>query len=140
MVNERMEDDTSGLDLQTAEWLLQMVQYMGKDGMSSEESEEDDLMKTVTLHVKEMPHRRPIIRELNFIDKQRIVDKTKYSKKGMQPMTRIRSSQAGVSRRRPFLGRPKSCYDPSWLDGKSESQVRDLEISEKPFEWREVLL
>lgn len=71
-----MEDDTSGLDLQTAEWLLNMVQYMGKDGMSSEESEEDELTKTVTLHVKEMPHRRPIIRELNFIDKQRIVDKT----------------------------------------------------------------
>ena len=58
----------------------------------------------------------------------------------MKPMTRIRSSRAGISRQRPFLGHPESCYDPSWLDGKSESQVRDLEISEKLFEWREVLL
>lgn len=140
MVEERMEEDATGLDLQTAEWLLKMMRHMGKDGMSSKESEEDEATKTVILHVKEMPHCRPINRELTFVDKQRIVDQTKYSKRGTVPKTRIRNGRAGISRRKPFKGRPKSCYDPNWLDGRTESQIRALEISEEAFEWREVLL
>ena len=140
MVEERREDDVGGLDLETAEWLLKMVEFMGKDGMSSEESEEDPTTHLTTLHVKEMPHRRPITRELNFIDKQRVVDKTKYSKRGTQPQTRIRSPRAGDLRRKPFTGRPMTCYDPSWLDSKSDSQVRALDISSKEFQWRDILL
>lgn len=140
MVREREEGDIGGLDLETAEWLLEMVKHMGVDGVSSEDSEEDKEKEITTFHVKEMPHRRPIIQELNFINKQRITDQTKYSKRGTKPQVRVRSSRAGVSRREPFKGRPKSCYDPSWLGGKSESQVRALEISDKEFLWRNIIL
>ncbi|KAF8882341.1 hypothetical protein CPB84DRAFT_1851318 [Gymnopilus junonius] len=67
------------------EWLLDLVETLGEDGMSSDESEIDDRTATVIYRVKNMPWRRTISEEMDLIDKQRATAHI-FSKKGSKPM------------------------------------------------------
>ncbi|KAG1786741.1 uncharacterized protein HD556DRAFT_1209626, partial [Suillus plorans] len=65
--------DENEEDVAAWQWLQRVVGTLGEGGMSSEESDVENKIKTV-LHVKNMTWRHVIEQELDIIDHQRIVD------------------------------------------------------------------
>ncbi|KAG1880916.1 hypothetical protein F4604DRAFT_1547564, partial [Suillus subluteus] len=69
----RKNTDEDEEDLPAWQWLQKLVRTLGEAGMSSEESDVKNDIKTV-LRVKNMTWRRAIERELDIIDHQRMLD------------------------------------------------------------------
>ena len=73
-----------GEHLRIWKWLRQVIQGLGHDGMSSEESDVEDDMDTI-LRVKTLPWRRNLEKELTLIDSLRVQDPGNYSRCGSKP-------------------------------------------------------
>ncbi|KAF8906074.1 hypothetical protein CPB84DRAFT_1844719 [Gymnopilus junonius] len=117
------------------EWLLDLVETLGEDGMSSDESEIDDRTATVIYRVKNMPWRRTISEEMDLIDKQRATAHI-FSKKGSKPMPRMRGG--GESRRDEVEELPKGIYNKDWLKKLPLSSKDDFKFSPKKFQWLKI--
>jgi hypothetical protein len=111
-------------------WLSKVLRELGHDGMSSDESELDDEVEVI-LKVKELPWRREMSRELDFIDKQRGCGG--FSKRGSAPMRR-RRGQGEPSTRSPVTGLPAVLYDRQWLQGECPPEV-EMKVSQQAFQW-----
>ena len=83
-------------DLAIWEWLQELVCSLGVDGMSSDESEDDDDTE-ILYRVKSMPWRRDIRKELDIIDAIRVKEKGMFSRQGSKPAKRIRVDEPPVS-------------------------------------------
>ncbi|KAG1769698.1 hypothetical protein EV702DRAFT_935060, partial [Suillus placidus] len=68
-----LKKDETDKDLPTWQWLQRLIETLGDNGMSSEESNVENDVEMVLL-VKDMPWRREVERELNIIDHQRVFD------------------------------------------------------------------
>lgn len=101
--------------------------------MSSDESEVVEETGKEVYRVNDMPWRRDVEEEMQLIDRQRLLDREIFSRKGARPVTRIRDGN--TSRRDAARGLPKSCYDKEWLKSAPESEVEKLEVSKKRFDW-----
>ncbi|KAH7917377.1 hypothetical protein BV22DRAFT_979951, partial [Leucogyrophana mollusca] len=77
MNERRYNGEEEAADAMVWEWLKDIVERLGEDGMSSEESSVEDEVDVV-LRTKIMPWRRDISRELAIIDKQRLLDNDIY--------------------------------------------------------------
>jgi hypothetical protein len=136
-----LKNEEGSCDVKIWEWLLQLIQYLGADGMSSEESGvevNDEGIAQKVYRVKIMPWRRNINQELAIIDKARLQDKDLYSEAGAKPVPRKRSEQNEASSRQPVCDLPRSFYDDSWFD-RLNANFRDctLRVSKKQFHWFE---
>ena len=136
-----LKNEEGSCDVKIWEWLLQLIQYLGVDGMSSEESGvevNDEGIAQKVYRVKIMPWRRNINQELAIIDKARLQDKDLYSEAGAKPVPRKRSEQNEASSRQPVCDLPWSFYDDSWFD-RLNTNFRDctLRVSKKQFHWFE---
>jgi hypothetical protein len=121
-------------DLPLWEWLQSVLQNLGSDGMSSEESGVEGI-ETV-YRVKILEWRRNMERELDIVDKQRLLDSDLFSPRGSKPVTRIRSPDNVASSRGPVPGLPRSFYDKKWLDRQSDNYRRmTLCVSQQQFKW-----
>ena len=76
-------------DLEAWKWLQDIVSRLGEHGMSSEESCIENEVEEV-LRAKRMTWRRPIERELELVDLQRLMDIDVFLPQGSQPMKRLR--------------------------------------------------
>jgi hypothetical protein len=130
-----LKEEGNAEDLDAWKWLLELLDHLGEDGMSSEESDVDERTAMEVYYVKEMIWRKNVDHEMSLIDKERIKEKSLYSKKGAKPMSRVRSGNKGHTRRPAPKGRPKKLYEKNWLEGLSERAFRDLEISDEKFRW-----
>ena len=93
--------------------MLDLFNKLGADGMSSEDTEIEDLQTVYRPRI--LPWRRNIDDWLALIDKERRKsNQTVYSSAGHAPRKRIRASTNQVSAREPPAGLPKSLYDPQW--------------------------
>lgn len=120
-------------DLYIWQWLLKLLEYLDVDGMSSEESGEEEIATDI-FHVKRLPWRRDMGKQLALIDKQRLKDKEVYSRRGAKPGIRFRDKVI-TSQREPKIGMPKACYNKEWLKDQTPTCRRSLEISDKKLEW-----
>ncbi|KAG1892291.1 hypothetical protein F4604DRAFT_1532281, partial [Suillus subluteus] len=68
-----LKKDEVDEDLPTWQWLQQLIEMLGDDGMSSEESDVENNVETV-LQVKNMPWCCGVEKELNIIDHQRVLE------------------------------------------------------------------
>ena len=112
-------------------WLSKVVEQLGHDGMSSEDSEIEDRIDVV-LRVHAMPWRREMSNELAHIDSQRVRDKTIFGRQGMKPMKRIRG-EGRVSTRNPVQGLPVAFYNRAWLN--TAQHALEAKVKETPFTW-----
>lgn len=107
-------------------WLSEVVKELGPDGMSSDESDEEDLMPV--FRVKPMPWRRDISKELQIIDS--------HSKKGVsmgpKAAKRVKALRS-TSNRKAAEGLPKSFYHDDWLAHNPNS------ASDTTFPWMNIV-
>lgn len=137
VVKKSNEPGGSKEDLALWQWLLRMLENLGKEGMSSDESAVDEGGAPV-YRKKRMPWRRPDAdRSLLLIDKQRFSGNGMISKKGNKPATRITTGDAGDSRRPAPPGRSRAIYNEAWLGKQHPVDLENLKISEEKFVWVE---
>lgn len=94
--------EKDGNDAPVWKFLLDIVTLLGSDGMSSDESGDENM--EMVFHTRMMPWRRNITREVDIIDTQRTQDKDIFTSKGAKLAKHIRSG--GTSSRRPAAGLP----------------------------------
>ncbi|KAG2127269.1 uncharacterized protein EDB93DRAFT_1109340 [Suillus bovinus] len=121
-------------DLPAWKWLQQLVGTLGEGGMSSEESDIENDIKTV-LRIKNMTWRHAVEHELDIINQQRILDGDIFASQGSKPMKRIRLAGNPMTSRMQVDGLPKALYDKEWLAGLTKREVETLSISEETFKW-----
>lgn len=114
------------------QFLLNMVETLGSDGMSSDESGDEDIQ--TVFNVRAMPWRRDIRKELDIIDVQRALEKDIFTRKGAKVTKCIRSANAPPSSRKPVIGLPESLYDPRWFSQHPGS------ASDKVFPWMHIIV
>jgi len=123
-------------DLVIWQWLLGLVETLGIDGMSSEESEGDDDTE-ITFHVKTLPWRRNITEELQIIDNMRLLEKGIFAPQGSKPVKRLQGTSV-VSTREAAMGLPRTLYDESWLRLQPHPNLKP-NVSERPFKWLNIM-
>lgn len=122
-------------DLGAWKWLKSLLDFLGADGMSSDESSSTDRLETV-FRVKIMVWRRKMEDCMDIIDQQRIVDPEIYAAQGTKPVKRIRGPENPNSHRLPVTGLPRSLYNEGWLASKSEHYRQlTLHVSKEQFRW-----
>ncbi|KIJ49846.1 hypothetical protein M422DRAFT_246212 [Sphaerobolus stellatus SS14] len=120
-------------------WLLKVLQQLGVDGMSSEDTDNSNIIETV-YRVKVMEWRRNMDFALDLIDQKRLVDDEIYCPQGSKPAHRRRYTNCRSSARDTVPGLPRSFYDDKWYEGLSESyRTRTMCVSKDQFEWLEIL-
>ncbi|KAI6106016.1 hypothetical protein EV401DRAFT_1892858 [Pisolithus croceorrhizus] len=101
-------------DKEVWQWLSDIVDHLGTDGMSSEDSEEEDTQ--TIFQVCGVPWRCEIDKELQFIDSKH-KDRAISSPRGAKPVKRIWPSNPFPSSHQPVHGLPTAFYKPEWLEG-----------------------
>jgi hypothetical protein len=125
-------------DVPVWKWLMQVIQRLGIDGMSSEDTDNSNPLETV-YRVKVMQWRKDISHELGLIDEKRLVDDEIYAPQGAKPPKRYRSSNNRLSTRPPVPELPDVFYDQSWLSQQSAAFItRTVAVSKEAFRWLEV--
>jgi len=77
VIDVKLEEGTT--DVPIWQWLRELVEKLGEDGMSSDESDTDQWTGLPTYRVKHLRWRRNMDNELNMVDKLRVVHKDLYS-------------------------------------------------------------
>ncbi|KAG6369243.1 hypothetical protein JVT61DRAFT_15570 [Boletus reticuloceps] len=124
-------------DLDTWEWLRDLIGLFGEHGMSSEESAVENDVQHV-LRVKQMGWRRNIDRELDIIDTERLIGNDIFSPQGARPVKRIRASENPATSRKAVEGLPIDLYDSAWITDLTQREFDALEIPKDRFIWRRI--
>jgi hypothetical protein len=132
MIDRRHEDPNG--DLRSWKWLKNLIETLGVDGMSSDESDVEN--EQPVFRVKVLPWRRDVQQYWKIIDGCRFTDSGIFSPRGSKGVQRIRGVWGPSSTRDPAKGLPRSFYDDSWFGQKDDSYRRlTLNFSNDPFEW-----
>lgn len=119
------------------EWLFEVIERLGVDGMSSDESDIDESTARPVFRVKVMTWRRDIEAYLKIVDEQRN-DPEIFKPQGSLGEVRHRSAYNNRSSRRPVSGLPRAFYDDTWFESMSEERrFLTVNVSEEEFEWLE---
>ncbi|KAJ6532083.1 hypothetical protein B0H19DRAFT_1081979 [Mycena capillaripes] len=119
-------------DIETWERLLEMIEHLGPQGMSSEEEDEVEVedAKVFIYRVKLCIWREPrVVEYLWFVDAQTALFKERQ--RGPTPASRIRNGVCGSSK--APCGLPKSLYNREWLKKKTPAYLKELKVSKEAF-------
>ncbi|KAI5983878.1 hypothetical protein EDC04DRAFT_2616005 [Pisolithus marmoratus] len=103
-------------DVELWQWLSDIIDHLGTDGMSSEDSEEEDMQTVFRVH--DSKHK----------------DWSISSPKGAKPVKHIRPSNPFPSARQPVCDLPATFYKPEWLEGNPTFK------SDKVFQWSQFIV
>jgi hypothetical protein len=114
-----------------------VIERLGVDGMSSDESDVDTDARgreVTVFYTKRMRWRRWIEEELAIIDGCHSY--AKAHGRGSKLVERRRNGRNAESSRNPMPNLPEAFYDEEWLNSRS-SKYRDLtlHVSKDNFEW-----
>lgn len=134
------KEQEEAADTNNWKWLRSVLEELGEDGMSSEESDNDGDIEIV-YRPKIMEWRRNMDKELKILDDEnRRLAKTR-SQRGAKLVPRRRSAGNKLSSRDPVCGLPVCFYKESWLAKQTDAYVeRTLNLSQKKFRWRDLLV
>ncbi|KAJ7501277.1 hypothetical protein B0H11DRAFT_2224622 [Mycena galericulata] len=119
-------------DIKTWERLLEMIEHLREQGMSSEEEDEIEMddIKVCIFRVKLCVWREPrVVEYVRFVDAQTALFKKKQ--RGPIPASRIRSDAPGSSK--APCGLPKSLYNGEWLKKSTPAYLKELKVSKEEF-------
>ena len=121
---------------------LKILEILGQDGMSSDESTEEEDTHRACFRVSLLPWRRDFSAIMEAIDIERFGEQSGYSKRGSVPTPRYRQDQTlteeslHVSRRPPVTNLPAAFYHERWISKRSEEYVNEvLHGSEQGYDW-----
>jgi hypothetical protein len=115
-------------------YLQSIVEHLGKDGMSSDESEHEDGDLQV-FRRKSMPWRADFGHEMQIIDQQRLTGASIFTPRGNKPAKRLRNANRESSRI-AIEGLPRAFYNTSWLADQRPS----FTVSKKKFQRMEIIV
>lgn len=119
-------------DILAWEFLQQLIDKLGSNGMSSDETCHDGV-ETV-YWVKVLEWCRPIDSYLKIINDMHVVDSDLYWQAGSRPGKRLQDGKV-KSKCLPVSKLPHTLYKEEWLDKQITLIVNTLCISQKQFEW-----
>jgi hypothetical protein len=135
----QLKREEGATDVAAWKWMEQLLQYLGEDGMSSDESDVEGELDTTVFRVKTMLWRRNIDRELDIIDKQRLKDKDLFSPRGSKPGPRIRHYLNPPSDRHHVSNLPREFYDDDWFRALAPNERRfSVDPSKEKFKWMKI--
>lgn len=102
-------------DLETWEWLLQVVEAYRADGMSSDDSDFEG--GDEVFHTTRLPWRRvAVVKYLDWMDDERRDPQHQaHSRRGKWPSRRHRGNK--ISARSAIKNLPVALYEPKWYNG-----------------------
>ncbi|PPQ89930.1 hypothetical protein CVT25_009731 [Psilocybe cyanescens] len=124
-------------DLEIWAWIQTVVQKLGEEGTSSDESGVDEETGYAVFNVRKMPWRRNIEKLLTAIQRAEAVANASRDKRGAKPAHRIRANGNLNSRRDPKKELPRQLYDPKWLKEQNKYVLANLKISKDKLQWIE---
>ncbi|KAI6136000.1 hypothetical protein F5141DRAFT_1208368 [Pisolithus sp. B1] len=113
------------------QWLSKVIDHLGNDGMSSEDSEEEDMQTIFQVHG--MLWRHDINKELQFIDSKH-KDPAISSPRGAKPVKQIRPPNPLPSSCQAVHGLPVAFYKPQWLE------KNPIVASDEVFNWTQFIV
>ncbi|TDL13165.1 hypothetical protein BD410DRAFT_847262 [Rickenella mellea] len=117
-------------------WLKMMIEHLGRDGMSSDESEiEGDT--EAAFYPRALPWRREMESELQLLDSEYLKRARARTKRGAKHIQRKRGIRKLVSKRDPAGGLPLCLYDDDWLVSQTKRAVHSLAPTTE-FKWRDL--
>lgn len=118
-------------------WLDSLLELLGRDGMSSDESVDENGRHTEAIfRVKVMPWRSEMGEQLDFIDRERLQDEAILDGRGSKPIKRVRAADNPTTTRKVPMGKPKSIYNKDWYNGLEKRYKQfTLKVSNQEFEW-----
>ena len=120
-------------DLHIWQWLENLIEYLGSNGMSSEDT---DISIDRKYRVKILLWRRNMDQYLKLIDKQRYGPDSGFAPAGSKPIQRVRNLPTPPSTRAAPTGLPETLYDQRWL-ASTDTNYREitLSVSRENFQW-----
>ncbi|KAG0709129.1 hypothetical protein DFH29DRAFT_993300 [Suillus ampliporus] len=115
-------------------YLQSLVETLGKDGMSSDESEHKGGEAQV-FRLKKMPWRAEVRHEMHIIDQQRLAGATNFTPRGSKPAKCFCNANRESSRQ-AIEGLPRALYNPSWLN----KQPPSFTVSDKKFQRMDIIV
>jgi hypothetical protein len=107
--------------------------------MSSDESDNNSSGKLESFrlgfHVKKMPWRRDIIKELQLLGDERMQSKAVFHHKGSKPAPRIRLPDRPRSTREAPKQLPRFFYNNDWFSSLDSWEKRRLAVPSVKFPW-----
>jgi hypothetical protein len=135
IIDRKIGERESPAAVEIWNWLRNLVDTLGHDGMSSEETSLGSDIE-VGLQVKRLLWRRKIEKELNLIDSAEKNIKG-YMKAGTKPMRQICSNNHLVSSRTAVDGLPRLLYDDEWFK-EDKRQELTLHIPDVQWDWMHI--
>ncbi len=132
-----MAENRATLDVDVWKWLREVIEHLGHEGMSSEESCVEDGPQIV-FRVRRPLWRRNIDKELDIIDAVRIYEPDIYKRQGSKPVQRLRGTGNPTSARPPVKGLPRTFYNEDWLAQQHRPEV-NLEMLKREFPWMTII-
>jgi hypothetical protein len=115
------------------QWLKQLLDWLGTDGMSSEDTE---VGIGRSYRVKVLVWRRHMEEYMDWIDGLRSDTAAPFASSGQRPSARVRYPTNPESTRPPPSGLPQVLYDYDWLQGLDEDYREvTLCVSKEKFDW-----
>ena len=126
---------------------LDIVKTLGKDGMSSDESTEEEGTHRKCYRISLLPWRRDFDAIMEAINAERFKGESGYSNRGSVPTLRYRQDRrlahskdapasVRVSRRPPVTKLPAAFYDNHWTSMRSTEYVHGVLCgSDEGYEW-----
>jgi hypothetical protein len=138
IIEGKLEDLRGSSEIDVWKFLRDLVNLLGHEGMSSDESESEGGSMCEEYRVKPLPWRRNVVKELDIIDAGRGGESSHFGKQGSKPVKRVRGADAPASTRAPVPGLPKPFYDEAWVN-EDRHRARQLGIPNNGFRWLKIV-
>ena len=135
-----MNSPIDASEIKIWEWLKKVLDFLGVDGMSSEESEEEN--NRTVFRVKIMYWRRDMVKYLDLIDAQRQQVPGLFSNAGSKGVDKRRGRGSGflISERNPVKKLALTLYDERWFESVGQQGQLMLKVSQQRCEWLQIHL
>ena len=117
---------------------LDIIETLGKAGMSSDESASDEATHRPCYRIRALFWRHDFDAIMDKIDAERLGPESGFSSRGSIPTPRLRQTRdlASPSHRPPTTNLPIEFYDDEWLEGRTEEYVEKvLCVSREAYQW-----
>lgn len=129
-----MKKETNSTDLVIWIFLHDLIVNLGEDGMSSDESDVDELGNQIFV-AKDLPWRREMSSEMQMIDSEHRRLKRLKTNKGTPLTRRLRRVNTKESRRSAPTGLVRKLYKKAWVAALPKDDLQELKISGVEFRW-----
>jgi hypothetical protein len=123
-------------DLHVWKWLQELLLRYSSDGMSSDDTDTDNI--GTTYRVKILEWRRNVDGYFEMIDNEKKLSADIFSRSGTKPTRRIRSPENPKSSRIPHAQLPLALFNSDWFE-EVDNDYRQftLDVSKDEFPWIE---